>query len=115
MIKKLQLYGFSKELLKLVFDYHSDDGKKQRFVPMSVLGLRLYKGISQGSAIGYFLFKIYVNDLFYLLKMADVFNICKYTTFFACDPNLKFFMEKLKHDKKLVRKWLEKKNKKNVN
>lgn len=39
--------------------------------------------------------------------MTDGCNFTDNTTFIACDGNLKYFVERLKHDQKLAREWFE--------
>ena len=44
--------------------------------------------LGQGSGLGPLLFKIYLNDLFYLTESTKVCNFADDTTFFSCDENL---------------------------
>ena len=58
--------------------------------------------MAQRSVVGPLLCNIYINDLVYLTEMTDVCNFADDTTFFACDSDLKYLMERLEHDKKLA-------------
>ena len=45
--------------------------------------------------------------MFYLTEFANVCNFADNTTFFACDSDLKHFMERLEQDTKLAVEWFE--------
>ena len=52
---------------------------------------------ASGSVLGSILFNIYLNDLFYLTEMTQVFNFADDTTFYVCDKYLNTLINRLEH------------------
>ena len=57
--------------------------------------------------MGPLLFNIYLNNLFYLAESTEVCNFVDYTTFLACDKDLKTLINRLEHDSHLAIEWFE--------
>ena len=53
------------------------------------------------------LFKIYVNDLFYITESINVCNYANDTTFHACDSGLRSLINRFGHDSVLAIEWFE--------
>ena len=51
----------------------------------------------QGSVLGLLLFNIYLNDLFYIAESTDVCNFAGDTTFYACERDVHFLINRLEH------------------
>ena len=60
--------------------------------------------------LGPLLFKIYLNDLFYLVDFTEVCHFGDDTTFHACGSDLNTLIMRLEHDALLTIKWLENNN-----
>ena len=67
----------------------------------------MIQGLPQGFAMGPLLFNIYLNNLFYLAESTEVCNFVDYTTFLACDKDLKTLINRLEHDSHLAIEWFE--------
>ena len=61
----------------------------------------------QGSALGSFLFNIYLNDLFYLSECTKVCNFAGDSNFYACNKDLSSLINRLEHDSLLAIEWIE--------
>ena len=55
----------------------------------------------------FFLIHIYLNDLFYLAESTNVCNFADDTTFYACDKDLNFLINRLEHNSYLAIEWFE--------
>ena len=107
LIAKLHAYGFSKESLKLIKSYLSNRWQRTKVNLSFISWSELILGVPQGSVLGTLLFNIYINDLFYLTELRDVYNYADDTTFHACDSNLEDLIKRLEHDSILAIEWFE--------
>ena len=107
LIAKLHAYGFSKSSLKLLFSYLSDRWQRTKVNLSFSDWEELLQGVPQGSVLGPLLFNIYLNDLFYILKDANVCNFADDTTPYVSDLCLKTVMEKLEEDSEIAITWFE--------
>ena len=46
----------------------------------------------------YYLFNIFINDLFFVIEKSDICNFGDNNTLYSCGANLKTVLENLKHD-----------------
>ena len=69
-------------------DYLNFCKQRPKLVRSTASGLEIKHGIPQGSILGYLLFTIFINDLFFVIEKSDICN-------FADNNTLWIFMEQI--------------------
>ena len=88
LITKLSVYGFEHDALKFISSYLTNRWHRAKINSAFSSWEELTLVVPQGSVLGFVLFNIYFNDLFYLSECRDVGNFADDTTFYACDKDL---------------------------
>ena len=101
-----EAYGLNEGSLWLIQNYLSK--RKQQVKIGSSLSewLEIILGIPQGSILGPILFKIFINDLFLLIKERDGCNFADGTTLYKCGIVLDIVLENLEMDDNIAINWL---------
>ena len=107
LIAKLHAYGFSEESLKLIKSYLINHWQGAKVNISFSSWSELLLGVPQRSVLGPLLFKIYINDLFYITESTNVCNYADDTTFLACDSDLGNLINRLEHDSMLAIEWFQ--------
>ena len=74
LIARLYAYGFSKDVLKLIFSYMSDRWQRSKINKSFSSWSVLLQGVPQGSVLGPIFINIYLNDIFHFLCC----DVCKF-------------------------------------
>ena len=110
LIAKLHAYGFSNDILKLLYSYLSNGWHRTKIIQKFSSWKELSQGVFQRSILGPFLFNIYLNNLFFLSEFTDLCNFADDTTFYACDIDLNSLIKRLEHNSFLAAEWFENNN-----
>ena len=93
LIAKLHAYGFSIDALEVLLSYLQDTWQRVKINTIFSSLTQLLQGVPQGSVPGPMLFKIYINDIFFVSKGIDICNFADDTTSYVCDSSLKSVLE----------------------
>ena len=107
LVAKLHAYGFDIKTLKLLRSYLTKMWQRTKVNSGFSTELELLQGVPQGSVLGPIRFNIYLNELFYLTKMTQVFKFADGITFNVCYKNLNTLINRLEHDTALAGEWFE--------
>ena len=102
LIAKLYVYGFNNESLELILDYVSNRWQRTKICGNISSWAELLQGVPQDSVLGPLLFNIDINDLYHLTEFTYACNFPDDTTFFACNSDFEYLMERLEHGTKLA-------------
>ena len=107
LIAKLSAYDFNNESLKSIQSYLTNTWQRTIINKSFSKCTNLLQSAPQGSVLGPLLFDIYLNDLFFLVDYTEVCTFADDTTFLACDKDLEFLINRLKHDSFLAIDWFQ--------
>ena len=98
LIAKLNVFGFTKNSLRLIKSYFSNRCQNTKINTSFSSWTGLLLGVPQVPIPGPLLFNIYINDLFFLKESTNVCNYADNTTFHACDMDLENLVWRLELD-----------------
>jgi len=107
LITKMHAYGFSKNTLTFFYSYLK---RRKQYVKINETCSdfkTILTGVPQGSILGPVLFNLFINDLFYSIKEADLYNFADDNTIYTYGFNLGNIFRKLQNDLQNILLWLE--------
>ena len=93
---KLNAYGLSKDAVELIDDYLSNRKKN------SSSFLNIIKGVPHGSILGPIIFNIFINDIFYFIDKAKLFNYADDNTMSLSHSDFATLVEILVRESKVL-------------
>ena len=105
LLAKLQLYGFSKESIRLFLSYLTNRIQRIKIdSPFNDWAI-IIKGISQGCILGPLLFNIFINDSFFFSAKCEIFNFADDNSIHSCGVNLDKIFSNLIQNMQKVYEW----------
>ena len=104
-IAKLECYGIDKIGLSLILDYLSRQKQRTKIGSSYSSWYDIIRGVPQGSILGPLLFNIYINDLFFVIKLSEVCNFADDNTLYSSNKELELVFRNLESDLNNVLAW----------
>ena len=98
MLGKLNVYGFDKDSLEIMWNYPGNQWQRTKINATFSSWSAWLKDVPQGSVLGTILFNIVPNVSFFILKDTDVCNFADDTSPHACDISLDELLMHLEND-----------------
>ena len=105
LIAKLECYGIDKIGLSLILDYLSRRKQRTKIGSSYSSWYDIIRGVPQGSILGPLLFNIYINDLFFVIKLSEVCNFADDNTLYSSNKELELVFRNLESDLNNVLAW----------
>ena len=105
LIAKLECYGIDKIGLSLILDYLSRQKQRTKIGSSYSSWYDIIRGVPQGSILGPLLFNIYINDLFFVIKLSEVCNFADDNTLYSSNKELELVFRNLESDLNNVLAW----------
>ena len=106
IIAKFEAFGLSKSSLSLLLDYLTSRKQRVKIGSSYSTWNEIKRRVPQGSILGPLLFNPFINDIFMFIEKTEICNFADDNTIFDCVEDLSNILENLKHDVKILLKWL---------
>ena len=106
IIAKLKAYGFQNDSLKIIYSYLKGRRQCVRVNGSDSSFKTILAGVPQGSILGPILFNIFINDLNYFIKRANLHGFADDHTLTASKTNIEDLKEVLNSESNITVDWL---------
>ena len=103
--EKLIAYGLSSNAVELINDYLSNRKQCVKIGNFCSTFLDIIKGVPQGSILGPLIFNIFINDIFYFIDKAKLFNYADDNTLSYSHPDFSTLIEVLENESRKLIEW----------
>ncbi len=94
----MKAYGLSDEVCTFMSSYICDRYQRVKVSNTKYSCTKLTKGIPQHSRLGLFLLNVFVNDIFYFIKINDLVNYADDNTLSVIERTVQMVLSALKKD-----------------
>ena len=105
LLEKLRAYGLSPNAVGLMESYLSNRKQQVRIGSYTSSWESIIKGVPQGSILGPLLFNIFLNDIFYFITQASLYNYADDNTLSFIHRNLETLKSVLEEQSLVLIKW----------
>ena len=104
---KLHAYGFNKKDLTFLYSYLKRRKHSVKINDMESFFQILLWGVHQGSITGPILFNLFINDLFFFIKEAELKHFADDNTIYVGSKDLTELLEILRKEFEIVINWFK--------
>ena len=98
LIAKIHVYGFNKKALTFLYSYLKRRKQSVKINDTNSFFQILSSGVPQGSIFGSVLFNLFINDLFFFIKEAELANFADDNTIYVDSKDLTELLEILRKE-----------------